>query len=143
MKNNLQKIFVIVWGLCLSVMSVSGHSEQKCIHENVRTVPYPQEKTPLYINPSALFVPYSLKGEDKLQFALSSDASFPVHSTFLSSPKPWCMYNPHRTLSPGVWFWKYRRVSREGVCAEWSKVYRFVVGEDVPRFVTPPFQTFL
>lgn len=143
MKNNLQKIFVIVWGLCLSVMSVSGHSEQKCIHENVRTVPYPQEKTPLYINPSALFVPYSLKGEDKLQFALSSDESFPAHSTFLSSPKPWCMYNPHRTLSPGVWFWKYRRVSREGVCAEWSKVYRFVVGEDVPRFVTPPFQTFL
>lgn len=54
----------------------------KCIHENVRTVPYPQEKTPLYINPSALFVPYSLKGEDKLQFALSSDESFPVHSTF-------------------------------------------------------------
>lgn len=82
MKNNLQKIFVIVWGLCLTVMSVSGHSEQKCIHENVRTVPYPQEKTPLYINPSALFVPYSLKGEDKLQFALSSDESFPVHSTF-------------------------------------------------------------
>lgn len=113
------------------------------IHENVRETPYPQKEHILYLNPSPLLVPLSMKQSDFLQFNLSKDKNFRDESSILSKPVPWCMFNPHQILSAGIWYWRVRSVSKSGEEMPWSTVYNFKVTDDIPQFVTPEFDTFL
>lgn len=113
------------------------------IHENVRETPYPQQGHTLYLNPSPLLVPVSMKQSDFLQFNLSKSKNFEENNSFLSEPASWCLFNPHQVLSTGVWYWRVRSVSKAGDAMPWSPVYSFNVTDDVPQFATPPFSTFL
>lgn len=113
------------------------------IHENVRETPYPQQEHTLYLNPAPLLVPLSMKKSDLLQFNLSMDKSFDEKNSILSKPSPWCMFNPHQVLSSGTWYWRVRSVSKSGVKMPWSETYSFNVTDDIPKFVTPEFNTFL
>lgn len=113
------------------------------IHENVRTTPYPQQRHTLYLNPSPLLVPLDRKESDFLQFNLSKDKNFDEKNSILSEPAPWCLFNPHQVLGPGTWYWRIRSVSKTGKKMPWSKIYHFEVTDDIPKFVTPGFNTFL
>lgn len=113
------------------------------IHENVRETPYPQQAHTLYINPSPLLVPQSAKQSDFLQFNLSRSKDFSDTSTVLSRPRPWCMFNPHKVLENGTWYWRVRSVSKEGEEFPWSETYSFTVTGDIPQFVTPEADVFL
>ena len=113
------------------------------IHENERQTPYPQEWHTLYVNPAPLLVPASMKESDYLQFNLSRDKDFESPNAILSKPVPWLMFNPHRILESGTWYWRVRSVSKEGETMPWSKTYSFQVRGDTPQFVTPPFEQFL
>lgn len=128
--------------LCMAFTS-SYAGTPKGIHENIRQTPFPQQGHTLYLNPSPLLVPLSMKESDLLQFNLSADKDFEGENSLLSQPVPWCMFNPHRTLSPGTWYWRVRSVSKSGEKMPWSKTFSFTVTEDIPKFVTPPFSTFL
>lgn len=83
-------LFLILPTICAENIS--------CIHENVRETPYPQQEHVLYINPSPLLVPQSMKQADFLQFNLSQSMDFSSANSILSKPAPWCMFNPHRIL---------------------------------------------
>lgn len=113
------------------------------IHENERQTPYPQAHHTLYINPAPLLVPEAMKQSDLLQFNLSQDKKFKSASSLLSKPAVWCLFNPHRVLESGVWYWRVRSVSKGGEAMPWSETYRFEVTGEVPKFVTPPFDAFL
>lgn len=113
------------------------------IHENERETPFPQQEHQLYINPSPLLVPQSMKQADFLQFNLSQDKNFSPANSLLSEPAPWCMFNPHRILENGKWYWRVRSVSKDGQETAWSQTYSFTVTEDIPQFVTPPVNEFL
>lgn len=110
------------------------------IHENVRETPYPQEYNQPYLNPVPLLVPEKMKLSDFLQFTLSKEKDFTGSTTILSKPVPWCMFNPHQILSSGTWYWRFRSVSKSGENTSWSPVYSFTITDDVPQFVTPPFE---
>ena len=112
--------------------------------DKIRTQPYPKADNELYLNPAPLIVPQAMKTGERLQFSLSRTEDFNSSETLLSEPQEWCMYNLHRRLEVGTWYWRFRSTNLNGTMpGEWSAIYRFEVKNDTPEFVTPSFQTFL
>lgn len=111
-------------------------------HDKYREHPYPKADNELYINPAPLIVPEAMKTGEKLQFSLSRSKDFSTPETFISEAKAWCMFNPHRTLETGTWYWRFRNITAEGAEGEWSETYPFEVKDETPCFVTPAFETF-
>lgn len=110
-------------------------------HDKIRQLPYPKESNEVFMNPAPLIVPQKMKTGDYLQFALSTDPEF-KENTLLSRNVSWCMFNPHRTLDNGQWYWRFRSIDKTGKEEEWSETYQFEITDKIPRFVTPPFETF-
>ena len=112
--------------------------------DKIRTQPYPKADNELYLNPAPLIVPQAMKTGERLQFSLSRTEDFSSPETLITEPQEWCLFNPHRRLEIGTWFWRFRSTDVNGSKpAEWSAVYRFEVKSETPEFVTPAFETFL
>lgn len=109
------------------------------IHVKERDLPYPRLQTELYLNPSPLIVPQALKKEAKMQFELSQDYNFEKGEVIRSEARAWCLYNPHRRLDAGRWYWRFRSVADDGTVKPWSDVVPFEVKPSATEFVTPPF----
>lgn len=137
----MKKLLTALLVSCLASLCVHAGNNTR-IHENVRETPFPQHMHTLYINPSPLLVPQSMKQSDFLQFSLSRSKDFPKEGTITSNPAPWCMFNPHRILENGTWYWRVRSVSKAGEEMPWSETYSFNVTDDIPPFVTPAFDVF-
>lgn len=129
-------------------------------HDKMRTMPYPKIDNELVVNPSPLIVPQSMKTKDSIQFELSQDANFgnsstgirPIYKTRATGASAevirskfvvWNMFNPHRVLEPGTWYWRYRQKARGGEPGTWSTPIEFKVDGSTTQFVTPTFDTFL
>lgn len=112
-------------------------------HDNSRTMRYPRAEHELFLNPPPLILPSSAK-TDSVQFSLSRSLSFPNDTnTITSNFVPWAISNPHKLLTPGQWYWRYRDKSKTGVVGSWSKVDTFTVKAETPKFVTPPLSRML
>ena len=127
---------IIIFTLCISFVSLYANKPQ-------RQSPNPQQEIIVYLNPAPLLVPLSMKQSDYLQFNLSQDKNFKGENEILSKPVPWCMFNPHQVLNTGIWYWRFRSVSKSGEEMTWSKTYRFTIESTTPKFATPPFSVFL
>lgn len=112
------------------------------VHENMRETPYPQSFHTPYLNPPPLLVPKEMRKAELLRFELSTDPEFPAGKTIASKPLPWCMFNPHQILSNGVWYWRFRSVTKDGTPMPWSSTYSFTISDEIPRFATPDFEEF-
>lgn len=112
-------------------------------HQKMRTVPYPRQNNELYVNPAPLIVPQGMKKSTYLQFALSSTPEFTDATTTTSDNVAWNMWNPHRQLEPGTWYWRFRNVNSSGTASDWSETYSFTVTGTEPVFVTPIWEYFL
>lgn len=110
-------------------------------HDKIRQLPYPKESNEIFINPAPLIVPQKMKTDAYLQFALSTDPKF-KENAILSDKVVWCMFNPHRVLENGLWYWRFRSVGKDGKESEWSATYQFEITDKIPRFVTPSFKSF-
>lgn len=122
----------------------SGTSENTDVyHDYKRQHPYPKADNELFLNPPPLIVPKEQKTDALLQFALSRKADFPEAETVTSKPVNWCMYNPHKTLGNGTWYWRFRSVSAQGAAQPWSDTYQFDITDEIPKFVTPNAETLL
>lgn len=145
----MKKQFICQWALTLllALAMTPAALAQKTglvrVHENVRVTPYPQQEHTLYLNPSPLVVPAEMRKAEYLQFQLSQDPQFPKGKTIQSKPLAWCMFNPHRVLESGTWYWRFRSVDKAGKGNEWSAAYNFAVTDDIPQFVTPTFDVFM
>lgn len=111
-------------------------------HDYIRQYPYPKVNNEVFLNPPPLIVPTHMKTDALLQFALSRNANFDEAETLLSDALSWCMYNPHRILENGTWYWRFRSVSSGNAIQPWSETYQFEITEDIPKFVTPTAATF-
>lgn len=134
---------VVVMALCCLLLQSASMAQEQApvrIHENVRETPYPQAFHQPYLNPVPLLVPVGMKESDYLQFALSKEKDFTGNTTIISKPVAWCMFNPHQLLSSGTWYWRFRSVSKSGENMDWSPTYSFTITDDIPQFVTPPFE---
>lgn len=137
----LQTIAVLLFAAISSASAQRTNPER--IHENVRATPYPQQDNPLYLNPSPLIVPVEMRKAEYLQFQLSQDRTFPKGKTIQSEPLAWCMFNPHRILENGTWYWRFRSMDKDRKATAWSETYDFSVTGDIPQFVTPTFDVFM
>lgn len=138
----MRKTYLILLISCLHLFYIHA-ADTKVILENVRTVPYPQKGDEVYINPCPLIVPQEMKQGEKLQFNLSQDKTFRDKKSILSEPVSWHMFNPHRKLENGTWYWRFRSVNAAGEKSAWSPVYSFNMTEEVPVFVTPTVKKLL
>ena len=145
----MKKQFIFQWVMTLIFIqamisiTLAQKTTLKRVHENIRVTPYPQQENPLYLNPSPLIVPMEMRKAEYLQFQLSQDQTFPEGKTIQSKPLVWCMFNPHRILENGTWYWRFRSVSKDRQTTEWSEIYHFSVTKDIPQFVTPTFDIFM
>lgn len=113
------------------------------IHSNERDKPYPREEHELFLNPSPLIVPEAARGEEEfLEFELSQSADFPDQGTYRSGKLAWNMYNIHEEMAAGEWYWRFRKVGKEGNAAPWSITYKFTVSGKEETFVAPAFSAF-
>lgn len=110
--------------------------------DKVRTQPYPKMSNELIVNPAPFLVPEAMKTGEKLQYALSRTENFA--DAEISAPQDGCLYNLHRPLDTGTWYWRFRSTDAEGANpGAWSETYSFEVKAETPVFVTPPFEDFL
>ena len=110
--------------------------------DKVRTQPYPKTSNELIVNPAPFLVPQAMKTGERLQYALSRTEDF--EDAEISEPQDGCMYNLHRALDTGTWYWRFRSTDAEGAnLGAWSETYVFEVKAETPVFVTPPFEDFL
>lgn len=115
-------------------------------HEKYRSEPYPKENNGIFINPAPLIVPQEMKKDAKLEFELCMNPSFRLDDPTMirSEAEEWCMFNPHRVLDNGTWYWRFRSVSAALSSKKpWSETYSFEITDDIPKFVTPPFSAFI
>jgi len=113
------------------------------VHIEHRDKPYPREEHELYINPAPLLVPRAARAADEfLEFELSQSTDFPAEGTYRSGKLAWNVYNIHEAMSAGQWYWRFRKVDKDGRAAGWSKIYSFTVTGKEPVFVTPVFSVF-
>lgn len=112
-------------------------------HDKIRQYPYPKTTNEVFINPAPLIVPQKMKKADYLRFELSRHPEFKEDETIRSGNVAWCMFNPHRTLDNGQWYWRFRSVGKDGTEQEWSEAYQFEITDKTPKFVTPAFETFV
>lgn len=139
----MSKLLITLLACSLALIQSVYADCPRHIHENVRETPFPQQHNILYINPSPLLVPLEMKQSDYLQFNLSQDKRFESAGSILSENMPWCMFNPHKVLENGTWYWRVRSVSKSGETMPWSEIFSFTVTDDIPQFVTPAFDVFL
>lgn len=114
----------------------------KAFQNKIRSRAYPQRDNELLINPSPLIVPQGVNNGDRVQFQLAMDPSFGSSETVMTSVLRWRMFNPHRLLDTGTWYWRYRTVNESGIPTGWSNTYSFAVMAETPQFVTPAFDKF-
>lgn len=125
-------------------------NDKTVLHPIFRIEPTPSGDRIADVNPPSFLIP--LTDEDKsfkngvpvikdpvyYSFRLSKDESFPADGTFSVENSEWALFNPHKKLEPGNWYWQYRSSK-----TDWSEIQQFRITKDVPVFVTPTFEELL
>ena len=111
-------------------------------HDHIRTTPYPKSNNEVFVNPPPLIVHETPDDTRILQFAISCSPDFTEETTLMSEPESWHMFNLHRKLKTGTWYWRYRYYDGK-IPREWSDTYSFVITSDIPVYVTPEADIFL
>jgi len=155
MKDNCLKVLVLCLFLLVSYSDFAGAQSQN--NEAVieiekeellpvyRMDPFPSSGVVMYNSPSFVCQPKikKPKGLDtfvfdysyQYMFRISQDESFPADNTILSDTLDWTIFNTHRKLHKGQWYWQYAYVKNNE--AVWQESIGFeITGEEV-AFVSP------
>ncbi|NLS98253.1 MAG: DUF4962 domain-containing protein [Planctomycetaceae bacterium] len=108
------------------------------IHPERRTEASPAGSHPVSVNPPSLLWPVTSGSGVRYQVRLSQEERFADGGTIKASDLRWAMFNPHRRLDEGTWYWQVGTTKKPGADAEWSPVHSFKVDDTAREFVTPP-----
>ena len=107
-------------------------------HDKIREKPYPKADNELYLNPSPLIVPQTMKTGAKLQFSLSRSKNFDTPETVTSQAVAWCMFNPHKKLENGTWYWRFRKERDPSIRSKRNDSrFRYPAVRNIPTICTP------
>ena len=106
------------------------------IHPKVRRTAGPAGGQAVSVNPPPMLWP-SAGGKATYSVRLSQQDTFPPDSTISAEGLRWAMFNAHRKLAPGTWYWQYG-VSIKGGATKWSETMSFQITDAAREFVTPP-----
>jgi len=144
MKN---KYFIIILfgflqlfpGTGLSQENEDGNSSslQKIpvVYPRQRLWPSPSGGLEAKFNPPVLLWPSKQKMTWNIR--MSQDPEFKNGNTVHAENLQWAMFNPHRKLASGNWYWQYKTKT-----GEWSKTASFVINDKTPKLVSPESNTF-
>ena len=107
----------------------------KAIHPDMRDRAEPAGGKRVETNPPSFLWPIST-GKVRYAIRLSQNARFPKRLTITADDLQWAIFNPHRKLAGGSWYWQYG-VSRSGRSMKWSKTFQFEVSRSARSLVTP------
>lgn len=108
------------------------------VYTRFLTFPVPSMGVDAPCNPPVLRWP---AGENKTityDVRLSRDSLFMDGETISVSNIPWAMFNPHRELASGRWYWQYKTSG-----TQWSELLHFQVTDEASAIVSPPATEFL
>lgn len=107
------------------------------LHPRYRQWPSPAADVLITGVPPALRWPATGKGT-RYDVRLSQDENFAPAGTIHAENIPWTLFNPHRVLAPGRWYWQYR--THNGT---WSAVSVFRMPEKMHYATAPPAEKLL
>ena len=107
----------------------------KVIYPKSREWMSPDGGTVTQFNPPSLLWPVSKNADYTVR--LSRDKDF-VTEVITKEGLPFAMFNPHKKLEEGTWFWQVK--SADG---NWSETAQFTIAESTTEFVTPNALTLL
>ena len=55
-----------------------------------------------------------MKTGERLLFELSRSKDFNTTETMRYEADEWCIFNPHRKLETGIWYWRFRQADTHG-----------------------------
>jgi hypothetical protein len=108
------------------------------LHPRYRSWPVPAGNIEVSYNPGILMWPSTLKKGTTYDIRLSQDPKFDKEKTISAYGIPWTIYNPHRALNAGVWYWQYRIHNDV-----WKDVQQFRVTDNATPAVSPSADEFL
>jgi len=131
MRSGREKSGNVQWQLAVFLVCLG------VIHPATRQAASPAGGRHASVNPPPLLWPAARGSQVRYAVRLSQDPGFPERRTVTAEGLPWAMFNPHRKLATGTWYWQYGTTSRPGKKPEWSEVYRFEIDDAARVFVTP------
>ena len=106
------------------------------IHPMQRVSASPAEGSRVWSNPPPLLWPAEEGKTVRYSVRLSQSSRFPKRSTVQADGLRWALFNPHRKLPPGTWYWQYG-VSKRGRAPVWSEVFAFEISRSARVSETP------
>lgn len=107
------------------------------VHPRYLEIPVPSGGIEVQTNPPVLRWPYEKGSKVFYEVELSQDSLFPENGkTFVKTEM--AVYNPHRKMENGTWFWRYRKVG-----GDFSKLLEFTVDNSAVEMVSPSATDFL
>jgi len=126
---------------CTSTQGLAKSSPE-AMHPATRQSSWPSEAAAVNVNPPSLLWPV-VKGQDiRYRVRLSQDRHFPEGRTIASKDLPWAIFNPHKKLAQGTWYWQYE-VSKGKSVQKKSEVHSFSVTSDTGEYLTPSAERML
>jgi len=122
--------------LIFNFLLTSAHSSPQALHPATRQSAWPSDGISVDVNPPSLLWPV-VKGQDiRYRVRLSQDRNFAAAKTVTSNDLLWAIFNPHRNLDQGTWYWQYD-VLKGRELQKKSEVCRFVVTNGSRDYATP------
>lgn len=112
--------------------------QSDAIHPEMRVEASPAREQLVSVNPPSLLWPVISGRDVRYRVRLSQDAHFAGKSTIEVDGLRWAMFNPHRKLAEGTWYWQVGTARKPGADVEWSDVFLFELDKTARQFVTPP-----
>jgi len=151
-------LFVILLLTCFFSMGQTSDATPKAFIKNNKTVlnpifrinPKPLDGDTVKTNPPVFLVPLieekkyftggvpSVDNPTLYSFLLSRHHDFPELETIHAREREWAIFNPHKKLKSGTWFWKYRTNK-----TEWSPVFSFTITNSTRSAETPSFENLI
>lgn len=100
--------------------------------------PLPVDGSVARVNPVVLRWPYQKGDGVTYEARLSMDSLFSRAPVWNAGGLPGAMYNPHRLLEKGTWYWQYRVSGKK-----WSERLKFIVPENAVPVASPASEEFL
>ncbi|MBC8877200.1 MAG: DUF4962 domain-containing protein [Planctomycetes bacterium] len=107
------------------------------IHPARRTAASPADGEVVTVNPPPLLWPVVSGADVRYEVRLSQAEDFSDATTIRTEDLRWAMFNPHRKLATGTWYWQYGMIRRSKPQPKWSPVRRFEVDDAARLSVTP------
>jgi len=147
-KNPASVMKILSIAMFLVLLSCSGNNKTvdsggnqvllKAVHPRYLEIPIPSGGIEVQTNPPILRWPKDKGQHISYEIRLSQDSLFQDSTATISAKSVMAIYNPHRKLNAGKWYWQFRKAGED-----FSKSLKFVVNEHAVNIVSPTSSDFL